>query len=745
MSDMMLLWGERSLPLAVGLLLQTTAIAILGLIAGRLIRLRGPGGESAVYRATLAAILVAIAWNTLAAGRFHSPVSVTDRVVFAVRPIAESGNLPAVPVTMVNGSAGNVPLVKATVSTSSVAPVSHGSDLPAQAALTGQNSEATGPEFPLPRGLVCLAAWGFVALVLIGRQIMGHFALARLARTSTPISSGHALDLLEDMMSGDSAPVLRAHAHVAAPFLAGVRHPVIYLPADYATQYDHDTLRAILAHELEHVARRDCAWFVLAHVTTSLFWPHPLVWMLERRLSQASEEACDAAVLAHGCPAGAYAASLLALAERMGRAKEPAFGVGISPVRSSVGRRIKRILDRTRTTAAHLPKAALVIIALGAIVSAAVAVPLFCPSFPGHPLTPSTATPTTWTIPAQTSTTPPDYARHFTLATRNRWDMASIQGVSEVGGAQASTINGRLRIPVEDIAAMKGCVPFDLVKTRNYGLTPPPISIRTRLEKVLAKRPHFFFAEYRLAEWYVLNRQMKPYNVWRARALADAPAILAGRVQYEDGHPITGLGIAPTIRYNNTNNLYDTSWQQVDYHCAFTDNDGCFYIPVYPGLYEISGYGVYSAWGAGRTISKFGNISLNTPHRFESDKRVGLLPPAILNPWIQFTGPLAVRSYPEKPLRLQGSSLPVAWKTPLVQVTRYEMSLTEMAAGGKAERTLWTGNIKPTNFTLDLDGKKPEFMPGHIYRMRLLARYGDLELGESLPVYFTPESGGRAG
>jgi beta-lactamase regulating signal transducer with metallopeptidase domain len=319
MSDMVLFWGERSVPFAVGLLLQTTAIAALGLIAGRLMRLRGPWGESAVYRATLVAILVAIAWNSLAAGRFRSPVSVTDRVV-AVAPAAEPRNVPISLITTVHGDGGNVPLATAAVSRSASAPASNGSDLPAQAALAGQDSEATGPKFPLTRGLVCLAAWGIVALVLIGRQIVGHFALARLARSSTRISTGHVLDLLENLTSGGSAPVLRVHAHVAAPFLAGVRHPVIYLPADYATQYDHETLRAILSHELEHVTRRDCAWFVLAHVTTSLFWPHPLVWMLERRLSQASEEACDAAVLAHGCPAGAYAASLLALAERMGMA-----------------------------------------------------------------------------------------------------------------------------------------------------------------------------------------------------------------------------------------------------------------------------------------------------------------------------------------------------------------------------------------------------------------------------------------
>jgi hypothetical protein len=274
---------------------------------------------------------------------------------------------------------------------------------------------------------------------------------------------------------------------------------------------------------------------------------------------------------------------------------------------------------------------------------------------------------------------------------------------------------------------------------------PPPLSIRLKLEKILSKRPHFFFAEYQLAEWYVLNGRMDLYETWQARALADAPAILAGRIQYEDGHPIAGLGTIQSITYVDTNSVADYSGKQVDYHCVFTDADGCYYIPVYPGLYRGGGVGGYAPGGVLQPIWKAGSLYMENPQPFISDQRVGLLPPAILRPDIRFTGELAARSYPEKPLRLRGSRLSVEWQAPFYKVTRYEMTLTEMAAGGKAERTLWTGDIKPTNFTLDLDGKLPAFIPGRIYRMRLLARDGDLELGESLPVYFTRESDGRAG
>ena len=142
-------------------------------------------------------------------------------------------------------------------------------------------------------------------------------------------------------------------------------------------------LRAILAHELAHLARRDNAWTLAARLLCALLWPQPLLWVLCRRLEQIGEEACDQAVLAQDCPPRAYADCLLTLAERhpLGR-RERALGAGVAPFRSSLGRRIGRILDKgTHAMSTVTPRLRLTIAAL--TVAAALGGAFLCLVRPG--------------------------------------------------------------------------------------------------------------------------------------------------------------------------------------------------------------------------------------------------------------------------------------------------------------------------------------------------------------------------
>ncbi len=71
-------------------------------------------------------------------------------------------------------------------------------------------------------------------------------------------------------------------------------------------------LRAILAHELCHVRRRDNLWASAHMVVEALFWFHPLVWWIGARLVEERERACDEAVIAAGEDPEAYAEGILA-------------------------------------------------------------------------------------------------------------------------------------------------------------------------------------------------------------------------------------------------------------------------------------------------------------------------------------------------------------------------------------------------------------------------------------------------
>ena len=70
-------------------------------------------------------------------------------------------------------------------------------------------------------------------------------------------------------------------------------------------------LRAVIAHEMCHLERRDNLTAALHMLVQALFWFYPLVWWLGARLLDERERACDEAVVASGNNAETYAESVL--------------------------------------------------------------------------------------------------------------------------------------------------------------------------------------------------------------------------------------------------------------------------------------------------------------------------------------------------------------------------------------------------------------------------------------------------
>jgi beta-lactamase regulating signal transducer with metallopeptidase domain len=136
---------------------------------------------------------------------------------------------------------------------------------------------------------------------------------------------------------------------VEVPMTFGFRRATILLPTD-AEQWDDDSLRRALRHELEHVRRDD--WFLqlLARVSCAFYWPHPLVWMVWRRFCVEAERTCDDAVVDTFEPSS-YAAQLVALARTLSRKRHlPALAMA-SPTRLT--ERVHAILDPTIRRGPH--------------------------------------------------------------------------------------------------------------------------------------------------------------------------------------------------------------------------------------------------------------------------------------------------------------------------------------------------------------------------------------------------------
>ncbi len=169
-------------------------------------------------------------------------------------------------------------------------------------------------------------------------------------------------------------PRLGLSSQVPVPAVCGLLRPRILLPTALAQRLPPAQLRLVLLHELAHVKRRD-TWVHLAQtVLQVLYWCHPLVWVANRVIREAREQAVDESVLVTtGGQAPEYSQTLLDVAAAA--LLRPPLGVGLLGVvesRSRLGQRIRHILAFPSPRSARLGWAQL--LALAAI--GIVAVPL---------------------------------------------------------------------------------------------------------------------------------------------------------------------------------------------------------------------------------------------------------------------------------------------------------------------------------------------------------------------------------
>jgi bla regulator protein blaR1 len=97
------------------------------------------------------------------------------------------------------------------------------------------------------------------------------------------------------------------------PGVVGILRPVLLLPEGLVDRLTRGQLDAILAHERAHVRAHDNLVAVVHMAVEAIFWFHPLVWWIERRMIDERERACDEAVIRAGKQPVDYAEGILAV------------------------------------------------------------------------------------------------------------------------------------------------------------------------------------------------------------------------------------------------------------------------------------------------------------------------------------------------------------------------------------------------------------------------------------------------
>ncbi len=133
---------------------------------------------------------------------------------------------------------------------------------------------------------------------------------------AVPIDNGRELEILRSLEAGLSgrshSPLrLKLSSRPTEPSVYGILKPVLVWPRELSERLSDQQIEAIMAHELVHARRFDNATAALHMLVESVFWFHPMVWWMERRMIEERERACDEEVVGSGGNPDAYAEGIL--------------------------------------------------------------------------------------------------------------------------------------------------------------------------------------------------------------------------------------------------------------------------------------------------------------------------------------------------------------------------------------------------------------------------------------------------
>ncbi|MGH9241345.1 MAG: M56 family metallopeptidase [Vicinamibacterales bacterium] len=223
--------------------------------------------------------------------------------------------------------------------------------------LAGQGAAAataaTIPVLPL-----LLAAWAAGSALVLLSWARQWRQVRRYIHDAAPLTTIDGVPVL-------ASPLMRDDR--CEPGLFGLMQPVVLIPAGIADHLAPAELAAVLVHESCHARRRDNLMAAAHSIVEAIFWFHPLVWWLGRRLREERERACDEAVIGRGVNSETYAQAILSTCRFYVESRFFAVaGVGGADLR----RRVEGIVARqTGWRLTRWQRAALTTTAIAAIVT----------------------------------------------------------------------------------------------------------------------------------------------------------------------------------------------------------------------------------------------------------------------------------------------------------------------------------------------------------------------------------------
>lgn len=144
--------------------------------------------------------------------------------------------------------------------------------------------------------LIAAAIWIASATLLALVWAVARRRLVNSALAATSVASPRerqALTTARHALRLNTSIDIRRSTICEAPAVVRVIRPVVVLPDGGCDLLDDSELESLLRHECAHVARRDNLIGLGESAVVAAFWFHPLVWLAQRDIAAAREEACD--------------------------------------------------------------------------------------------------------------------------------------------------------------------------------------------------------------------------------------------------------------------------------------------------------------------------------------------------------------------------------------------------------------------------------------------------------------------
>lgn len=230
--------------------------------------------------------------------------------------------------------------------------------------------------------------WVLGVVVLSVRSIGGWWVIQRLRATAideAPSALRASFVRISAVLGIRRDVVLRVSSAIAGPITVGAVRAMVLLPVSAITLLGPEELEMVLAHELAHVRRADFFWNLLQTLVETLFFFHPAVWWIGKRIRHERELCCDDLALKIYPNPVTYATALFRLEEQRARQWRLAMALD-GQSNQTLRMRIARILGEptAQTTGRSIQPFSLIVTGIALAVSLMAAPPVVASFNPGH-------------------------------------------------------------------------------------------------------------------------------------------------------------------------------------------------------------------------------------------------------------------------------------------------------------------------------------------------------------------------